>query len=160
MLEVAMSGTVAANRAKFKHLFERVVDFVAAACYNSYMRSIEHSFDGRSFASRRDRRMSSPTSPAPVRLTRRGRVVITLTLMVGLMFAGFTLGRGSSQAAGRHHEAHHTVTVQAGDTLWSVAARVAPHADPRAIVDEISSLNRLTSPIVRPGEQLVVPTLK
>jgi hypothetical protein len=160
MLEVAMSGTVAANRVKFKHLFERVVDFVAAACYKSYMRSIEHSFDGRSFESRRDRRMSSPTSPAPVRLTRRGRVVITLTLMVGLVVAGFTLGRGSSQAADRHHARPHTVTVQAGDTLWSVAARVAPHADPRAVVAEIQSLNDMSGAVVQPGEQLVVPTVK
>jgi LysM repeat protein len=80
--------------------------------------------------------------------------------MVGLVVTGFTLGRGSSQAATHHVPlAHHTVTVQAGDTLWSVAARVAPHADPRDIVAEISSLNRLSSTVVEPGEQLVVPTL-
>lgn len=102
--------------------------------------------------------MTSPS--APLRLTRRGRVLLTLFMVAGLVVAGFTLGRGSSLAAGHHAPvARHTVTVQAGDTLWSVAARIAPHADPRAIVAEIASLNKLSGSIVQPGEQLVVPTL-
>ena len=66
--------------------------------------------------------MSSPASSSPIRLTRRGRIVITLVMMTALVVAGFTLGRGSSQAADRHHASRHTVTVEAGDTLWSVAA--------------------------------------
>ncbi|HEX3707586.1 MAG TPA: LysM peptidoglycan-binding domain-containing protein [Mycobacteriales bacterium] len=104
--------------------------------------------------------MTSPVSSSSVRLTRRGRIALTLFMMIGLVVTGFTLGRGSSQAAGHHVPvARHTVTVQAGDTLWSVAARVAPHDDPRAIVAEISSLNRLSSAVVQPGEQLVVPTI-
>ncbi|HWA67335.1 MAG TPA: LysM peptidoglycan-binding domain-containing protein [Mycobacteriales bacterium] len=101
--------------------------------------------------------MASPARTAPVRLTRRGRVVITLVMMVGLVLAGFTLGRGSSQAAGHARVAHRTVTVEAGDTLWSVAARVAPHADPRDVVDEITAMNRLASAVVQPGERLLVP---
>ena len=102
--------------------------------------------------------MSSPANSSPIRLTRRGRIVITLVMMTALVVAGFTLGRGSSQAADRHHASRHTVTVEAGDTLWSVAARVAPHDDPRAVVAEIQDLNGLASAVVRPGEQLVVPT--
>lgn len=143
----------------FKHLFERVVDFVVAACYNSYMRSIEHVYEPE-----RRRSMTSPAhtsvSSAPVRLTRRGRIVLTMLMMVGLVVAGFTLGRGSSQAAVHGHQARHTVTVQAGDTLWSLAARVAPHSDPRDVVDEISSLNDLSSASIEPGEQLVVPSTR
>ena len=104
--------------------------------------------------------MTSPTQKAsPVRLTRRGRVVLTLVMVVGLVIAGFTLGRGSSQAAGHSHVVHHTVTVEAGDTLWSLAARVAPQADPRDVVADIQSLNHLSSSVVEPGEQLLVPTL-
>ena len=105
--------------------------------------------------------MTSPTpSSTPVRLTRRGRIVIVLTLMLILLVAAFTLGRGSSQAAGRHHAVRHTVTVEAGETLWSVAARIAPHADPRLVVADISALNHLTSAVVEPGQQLVVPTVR
>jgi LysM repeat protein len=50
------------------------------------------------------------------------------------------------------------VTVEAGDTLWSVAERVAPNADTRTVVAEISSLNKLSDAVVYPGEQLLVPT--
>jgi hypothetical protein len=155
-----MRGTVAAIHRQFKHLFERVVDFVVGPCYKSYMRSIEHAFDQEGTGP-----MSSPTTQSsptaqssPVRLTRRGRIVLTLLMMAGLVLAGFTLGRGSSQAADRAHHARHTVTVQAGDTLWSVAERVAPHHDTRAVIAQIESLNDLPSAVVVPGEQLVVPT--
>ena len=102
--------------------------------------------------------MTSPAPSSPVRLTRRGRIVLTLLMMVGLIVAGFSLGRGSSQASVHTHRVHHTVTVQAGDTLWSVAARVAPHVDTRAVVAEISSLNKLSGAVVYPGERLGVPT--
>jgi LysM repeat protein len=117
------------------------------------MRSIEHAFEQE-----RIRSMSSPAQSSPVRLTRRGRIVLTALMMIGLVITGFALGHGSSQAAGPVHVVRHTVTVRAGDTLWSLAARVAPHDDPRDVVAEISSLNRLTSPLVEPGEQLVVPS--
>ena len=103
--------------------------------------------------------MTSPAPSSQVRLTRRGRMVLTLVMMVGLVVAGFTLGRGSSQAATHGHQPRHAVTVQAGDTLWSVAARVAPHSDTRDVVAEIQSLNRLSGAVVVPGERLVVPTL-
>jgi hypothetical protein len=133
----------------FKHLFERVVDFVGDPCFTSYMRSIEHTCEEG------PRSMTSPAPTAPVRLTRRGRVVLTLVMMIGLVVVGFTLGRGSSQAAGHTHP--RTVVVQAGDTLWSVAARVAPHSDPREVVAEIQSANHLASAVVEPGERLVLP---
>jgi hypothetical protein len=149
-----MRRTVATNRGEFKHLFERVVDFVGGPCYKSYMRSIEHSFDQEGIVP-----MSSPTAQSsPIRLTRRGRVVLTCMLLVGILVAGFTLGR-SSQASAGTHPVRHAVTVQAGDTLWSVAERVAPHADTRQVVAEISSLNKLSGAVVYPGERLLVPAL-
>ena len=103
--------------------------------------------------------MTSPTSPAPVRLTRRGRIVLVLFVMLLLVIAGFTLGRGSSQAAGHHRHAQRTVTVEAGETLWTVAARIAPHDDPRLVVADIQSLNHLATPSVVPGQQLLIPTI-
>jgi LysM repeat protein len=47
--------------------------------------------------------------------------------------------------------------VQPGDTLWTVAERVAPHTDPRLIVAQIQSANHLRSPQLLAGMQLVVP---
>jgi hypothetical protein len=106
------------------------------------MRSIEQAFDSR----------------RPARLTRRGRVVVVLAMLLALVVAGFTLGRASSQAAGP--EAHRplpTVTVAPGETLWQIAARVDPSADRRALVDQIESLNHLHDGQVVSGQQLRLP---
>jgi hypothetical protein len=92
----------------------------------------------------------------PVRLTRRGRLVVVLLLMVVLV-VGFSVGL-VSQAAGpsRHHVAP-TVTVRPGESLWQVATRVAPGADPRLVVDELVRANHLPGATVVVGQQLLVP---
>jgi hypothetical protein len=48
-----------------------------------------------------------------------------------------------------------TVVVQPGDTLWSIAAEVAPTTDVRITVDQLIALNG-SSPIV-PGQELTLP---
>jgi Tfp pilus assembly protein FimV len=106
-------------------------------------------------------RSSAVRSSAPVRLTRRGRLIIVLAVMALLVLAGVVLGHGSSQAAGRGSVAAttRTLTVQPGETLWSVAARIAPHSDPRLVVADIESRNHLTGGQVRAGQQLRVPRI-
>lgn len=96
---------------------------------------------------------------ATVHLTRRGRLVLVLFVMVVAVIAGLTLGHGSSLAASRSHAKPHQVVVESGETLWSVAARIAPHSDPRLVVADIESLNHLSTPSVEAGQQLVVPTI-
>lgn len=111
--------------------------------------------------------MPAPWAPrnAPVtagrrgsaRLTRRGRVVVTLVVLM-LLVVGFSVGRVSSQAAGPAGSvAPRTVTVHAGETLWQVARRVAPHVDPRLVVARIEARNHLAGAGVQAGQQLVVP---
>jgi hypothetical protein len=95
---------------------------------------------------------------SPVRLTRRGRVAVVLAALVALMVGGFTLGHAPSQASGRSHPvAPRTITVAAGETLWGVAERITPHADPRLVVTQIQALNHLRSPQLLAGMELVVP---
>jgi LysM repeat protein len=48
------------------------------------------------------------------------------------------------------------VTVQPGDTLWSIAGQVAPGRDPRSVVDQIRQSNHLTSVSLSPGQTLKV----
>jgi hypothetical protein len=95
---------------------------------------------------------------ASLRLTRRGRIVLVLTVLLFALIAGLTVGHGSSLAAGRSHAVRHTLIVRPGESLWSVAARIAPHQDPRLVVADLESLNNLAGPAVAPGEQLVVPS--
>lgn len=50
-----------------------------------------------------------------------------------------------------------SVTVGAGDTLWSLAVLVDPEADPRDVIAAIMTLNELDSPTLQPGQILQLP---
>lgn len=93
-----------------------------------------------------------------VRLTRRGRVVLVLAMLTVALLA-FVLGRaGSSQAATPQARVPYAqTTVHAGETLWSVAQRVAPSHDPREVIAQITRLNHLSTSAVQVGQQLLLP---
>lgn len=91
-----------------------------------------------------------------LRLTRRGRVVIVLLALGLLLVAGFAVGRVTSSHAASAVTT--TAIVQPGDTLWSIAARVAPQRDTRAVVGEIRAANHLSSASVQVGQRLLLPS--
>ena len=98
----------------------------------------------------------SESAPTTWRLTRRGVVVLTalvLALGVGLIW----LARVSAPQPAVAPPAPRVVTVAPGDTLWSIATRVAPGTDPRAEVAALQQRNRLTSVALVPGQVLHVP---
>ena len=49
------------------------------------------------------------------------------------------------------------VVVQQGETLWQIAQRIAPEADPRATVTAIRELNGLGGAPVVAGQTVIVP---
>jgi LysM repeat protein len=49
-----------------------------------------------------------------------------------------------------------TVTVEPGDTLWSIAQRAEPKSDPRLVVDHLRKVNHLDSVVLSPGQTLKV----
>ena len=50
------------------------------------------------------------------------------------------------------------VVVRRGDTLWELAKRYGrPDLDPRWVVERIRQANGLTSPVVYPGQTLIIP---
>ncbi|MFB8370488.1 LysM peptidoglycan-binding domain-containing protein [Pseudarthrobacter sp. NPDC055928] len=100
----------------------------------------------------------------PLRLTRRGRVVligIPLVLLAVLIFllAGFlnAPAKAADSAADLSITPTVSVTVQSGESLWAIAAAVAPERDPRDVIADIVQLNNLTAGAVVPGQQLFVP---
>ena len=101
-------------------------------------------------------------TPAPrrhVRLTGRGRSLVLLALLL-LILAAFAVGRSASSQATAVLEQGPTltaVTVQPGDTLWSVAHQVAPGRDPRDLVAQIRRLNDLPNASLQVGQQLLLP---
>ena len=90
-----------------------------------------------------------------LRLTRRGVHVLAAALTV-LAVALVALARISAPAAGPavHPSVPDTVTVRAGDTLWSIAGRLLPQGDPQAEVADLQRLNHLSGAALVPGQVL------
>lgn len=84
---------------------------------------------------------------------RRRVVVAVLAASVLLMAgkAGAALGSSPLEAPGRPPSVTHYV-VRSGDSLWSVARRVAPDEDPRPVVDALAAA-RHGAPLL-PGETI------
>jgi hypothetical protein len=111
-------------------------------------------------AARSGRQRDTPV--APLRLTRRGRVVIAiaaalLVTMVSLLLAGVAqaTNHGPSPRAARQNLVQ--VIVRPGQSLWSVAESADPDQDTRAVIQQIIDLNSLNGDTVRAGQQLWVP---
>ena len=111
-------------------------------------------------AARSGRQRDTPV--APLRLTRRGRVVIAiaaalLVTMVSLLLAGVAqaTNHGPSPRAARQNLVQ--VVVHPGQSLWSVAESADPDQDTRAVIQQIIDLNSLNGDTVLAGQQLWVP---
>ena len=96
--------------------------------------------------------------PRTVRLTRRGRLVLAViaaAVVAGLGVAGATAAQASGPAAA--HGGDSRVFVQPGDTLWAIAQRTDPGADPQSVVAGILRANHLPTSAVTVGQRLWVP---
>ena len=107
--------------------------------------------------------VGSLTSPsARLRLTQRGRVVVASLASVPLVagIAAFALFGGSSAiaTADQSSATFSYVTVQSGQSLWSVAQSIDPTGDPRDVIAEIENLNQLQSSGVQAGQRLAIPS--
>jgi hypothetical protein len=90
---------------------------------------------------------SRHTYPRPQRRRGWGRILV-LTAALLLITGRFAYGSGPAQGD--------TVVVAAGDTVWSIAS-AHYRGDPRPHVEAILAANRLSTPIVRPGQALWLP---
>jgi LysM repeat protein len=95
------------------------------------------------------------TVAAPLRLTRRGVHAVAAALVLAALGL-VLLARASAPPtpAAPSRPAPATVTVRAGDTLWSIASRLAPQRDPRAEVADLQQLNGLGAAGLVPGQVL------
>lgn len=104
-----------------------------------------------------------PAARTRLRLTRRGRAVIAVLVSLPLVIALALLalnGGGATATSGVVQQSvaqQSTVTVQAGQSLWSLAGTLAPEANPADVVADILTINGLDSASVQPGQVLVVP---
>ena len=102
-------------------------------------------------------------SQAPVYRRRRAlalaslaTLVVVVVLLAGAISARLAGGGNPSSAVGAPSRiASQEWVVQPGDTLWSIAAELAPDADPRAVVDRLVEANGADP--LEVGQRLVLP---
>jgi len=112
---------------------------------------------------------TAPTNPR-LRLTRRGRGVITALVATPLVVVAIAIALNSGGAFASGPDAGGVtgtlktelvsfsyITVSAGESLWDVAESIAPSRDPRDVVMDIVSLNQLHSDSVQAGQRLALP---
>ena len=102
------------------------------------------------------------TPVAPLRLTRRGRVVVAmaaalLVTMVSLLLAGVAQATNDGPSPRAARENLVQVVVRPGQSLWSVAESADPDQDTRAVIQQIIDLNSLKGDTVLARQQLWVP---
>jgi hypothetical protein len=107
---------------------------------------------------------------AGVCLTRRGRLartllVLSLSVVLGAGFA-MNAGAGDALSAAKINgssdsvnvaKSYVVVTVASGETLWSLASKMADGGDVQALVAEIASANSLKGVDVTAGQKLRIP---
>lgn len=97
-----------------------------------------------------------------LRITRRGRTVVSLLIAIPLAIAAAAFGLGAVGAAAGtgagSTASFQYVTVDPGESLWQLAETIAPAADPRDVVAEILTLNDLSSGEVQAGQRLAIPS--
>ena len=100
------------------------------------------------------------------RLTRRGRIVVAVLIMAGAVLVAalaWLAGTARAEAAGSGspssavYHSLHSVVVQPGESLWTIATQADPAGDPRSVMQEIIDINALSGTSVQPGQRLWLP---
>jgi hypothetical protein len=108
-------------------------------------------------------RVSARQPASPLRLTRRGRLLLTLLCLALAVTAVVLLNppaTASSTLEPKAGPVAERVTVRPGETLWAIAERARPGADPRATIARIKDMNGLTSSALPAGSVLLVPAAR
>jgi hypothetical protein len=144
-----------------KHLFEDVLEICQCSAVQLVLMFDRNSV--RLIRGETDMSMTAHThSSVPVRLTRRGRVVVICTAAMVLL-VGFWIGarHGARATSGGERgpaAARESVIVGRHDTLWGIAVRTRPDVDPRVTVQRMIDLNALSGAIVNPGQKVYIPS--
>ncbi len=85
---------------------------------------------------------------------RRLGVLVGLAVVAGVWAGPVANALGGSAPAPVSSQSY---VVRAGDTLWSIAGRVAADRDPRSVVDAIATASHVEPGAIVPGQTLVIP---
>lgn len=104
----------------------------------------------------------APVAISPIKLTRKGRLLLSgLSFMAMLAISAFSLfGLATASAKASNDSSNSSTTqivVAPGETLWTIAARINPENDPRAVIEDIKALNVIEGVNVYAGQVLLIP---
>ncbi len=89
---------------------------------------------------------------------KTNRVTLTLTFIFIIAFLFLMMSLGNINSYGDGEVEYISVTVQAGESLWSISEEMTPgHRDLRETMYEIVQHNNLDNEIIHPGQVLEVP---
>jgi LysM domain len=112
--------------------------------------------------------LQAPAAASPVRLTKRGKIVLGLlalamvasaTVLIWLAIAGHAQAAQKAGPGTAGSQGMLRVVVHPGQTLWSIAVRTDPAADPRVVIQQIIDDNALAGTAIQAGQVLWVPRL-
>ena len=97
-----------------------------------------------------------------LRLTRRGRLMLSSLSFISILVVSsyLLIGLTSTDANASNSEALNNsslIVVAPGETLWTIASRVNPERDPRAVIEDIKALNVLEGVNLYAGQVLRIP---
>lgn len=84
-------------------------------------------------------------------------LLVVFALAVGSVLAVASMGNQAAASRGGRADPSNSVEIMVmpGDTLWGIAERLDPGADPRPLVHELTSL--AGKGVLQPGQVLVIP---
>jgi LysM repeat protein len=78
-------------------------------------------------------------------------------LLASFLFVTAALGSGLSGPVNTSSFTYEKVTVQKGDTLWTLAAQINQNIDTGSLVRMMMKYNNLHSTYIQPGQVIYVP---
>lgn len=101
------------------------------------------------------------TTSTTLRLTARGRRFFTglafVPAAILIALAGINAAPADAMGAAPSVSSLPSVTVQSGESLWTIAEEHAAGRDVRDVVDDIIRVNALRTHAVEPGQRLLLP---
>ena len=86
------------------------------------------------------------------------RFTLFITLMTIIITMSLSMLFGNTYVSGSSNKAYYAITVESGDTLWTIAEKYSDDkTDIRQFIYDISKINDLESSKILVGQKLLIP---